>query len=158
MEVKSLTAEQKATNFDTMQHIETVRKMMLKLIIQLMYRAHEHDQTKLAEPEVDLFVKYTPELAKCHYGSPEYQTALAGLKPALDHHYGQNRHHPEHFKNGINDMNLIDLIEMIVDWKAATLRQKDGNIRKSIELNMNRFGISPQLAKIMENTIELFEK
>jgi len=32
-------------------------------------------------------------------------------------------------------------------------RHNNGNIRKSIEINANRFGISPQLVKILENTV-----
>ena len=74
------------------------------------------------------------------------------MKPALEHHYAKNRHHPEHHKNGINDMNLIDLIEMFCDWKASSERQNDGNILKSIEINGKRFHMSPQLIEIFENT------
>jgi hypothetical protein len=52
-------------------------------------------------------------------------------------------------------MNLIDLVEMLCDWKAASERHNDGNIRKSIEINASRFTISPQLVKILENTADL---
>ena len=90
-------------------------------------------------------------------GSPEYNAMLAQLKPALDHHYQHNRHHPEHFKNGIKDMNLVDLVELICDWKAASLRHADGNIRKSIEKNQDRFGYSDELKQILMNTVELLE-
>jgi len=44
------------------------------------------------------------------------------MKPALEHHYALYRHHPEHFQNGIDDMNLIDLVEMFADWKASSER------------------------------------
>ena len=37
-------------------------------------------------------------------------------------------------------LNLLDLIELFCDWKASTLRHNDGNIKKSIEINQNRFG------------------
>ena len=30
------------------------------------------------------------------YGSDEYKACLTEMKPALDHHYAANRHHPEH--------------------------------------------------------------
>ena len=54
-------------------------------------------------------------------------------------------------------MTLIDLIEMLCDWKAATVRNKNGNIRKSIEHNADRFKMSPQLKQIFENTVrEMF--
>jgi len=79
------------------------------------------------------------------------------MKPAVDHHYEMNRHHPEHFADGIDGMNLLDIVEMLCDWKAATLRHKDGDLRKSIETNAVRFKISPQLKRIILNTIDLFD-
>jgi hypothetical protein len=154
----TLTTEQKATNFETEQHINVVRRLAIDLAFQLIQRGMEHDKTKLESPEVDLFVKYTPELAKLQYGSPEYMECPKNLKPALDHHYANSRHHKEHFKNGVNDMHLLDLIEMFLDWKAASMRQQDGNLRKSIEINAERYSIGPQLTRILENSIELVDK
>ena len=54
-------------------------------------------------------------------------------------------------------MNLLSLIEMLADWKAAGERGKDGNIYKSIEINSERFGISKQLKKILINTAKYLE-
>ena len=51
-------------------------------------------------------------------------------------------------------MNLIDVIEMLCDWKAATMRHADGDIKKSIEINQKRFGYSDELKAILLNTIE----
>lgn len=59
--------------------------------------------------------------------------------------------------SSVNRMNLLDIVEMFVDWKAATMRHNDGNMRHSIEKNRKRFGLSAQLAQIMENTVELFD-
>jgi hypothetical protein len=50
-------------------------------------------------------------------------------------------------------MDLLDLVEMFFDWKAATERTKDGDIRKSVEINSTRFNLSPQLVNIFNNTI-----
>lgn len=55
-------------------------------------------------------------------------------------------------------MNLVDIIEMFCDWKAASERQLNGNILKSIETNQDRFGYSRDLGKIMENTASWFEE
>ena len=151
----SLTQEQKATNYDTFRHIERVRNLLNICAIELLKRGEHHDQTKLVSPEVELFTEYTDKLAGCTYGSTEYDGYRAALKPALDHHYANNRHHPEHHKYGVNDMNLIDIVEMLCDWKAASERHNDGNIRKSIEINARRFDMSPQLVKIFENTADL---
>jgi hypothetical protein len=71
---------------------------------------------------------------------------------ALDHHYKTNRHHPEHFENGIMGMTVIDLCEMLADWKAATLRHDNGDIFKSIDINQIRFGYSDELKQIFINT------
>ncbi len=153
-----LTLEQQACNYETFRHIETVRNLLQKVIIELLDRAEKHDQSKLESPEVELFTEFTPLLAATTYGSAEYEEFRKKLKPALDHHYAKNKHHPEHYVHGIDDMTLIDLVEMFVDWKAATLRHNDGNLRKSIEKNTERFQISPQLRKILENTVELFDE
>lgn len=80
------------------------------------------------------------------------------MKPALDHHYATYRHHPEHFQNGINDMNLIDIVEMLADWKAASERQKDGNLLLSIEKNAKRFNIDDQLKQILINTAKTLDE
>jgi hypothetical protein len=158
MEKESLTLEQQATNYATMRHIEKVKEFIHKVIINLLKRTEQHDQTKLAHPEVETFTEYTPKLGTSTYGSEEYNSFLEAMKPALAHHYGHNRHHPEHYKSGIDEMNLIDLMEMFCDWKASSMRHADGNIRKSIEINSKRFSMSPQLVKILENTADYMDR
>lgn len=153
-----MTEQEKITNFETLQHINQVRKLLDVIIVELLRRAEEHDKTKLEAPELPIFVEYTPKLVNSTFGGEEYQRFLEEMTPALDHHYAHNRHHPEHFPNGINDMNLVDLLELLCDWKAATLRHADGDINKSIEFSAKRFGISDQLAQILRNTVELFEQ
>ena len=150
-----LTIDQRATNNETFRHIERVRNLLNLCIADLLKRGEMHDQSKLGTPEVEAFTEYTPKLATCTYNSDEYKDYLAAIKPALDHHYANNRHHPEHHKDGIGDMNLLDIVEMLCDWKAASERHNDGNIRKSIEINADRFGLSPQLVKILENTADV---
>lgn len=60
-------------------------------------------------------------------------------------------------ESNVNGMNIIDLLEMIVDWKAATLRHADGDIQKSIEVNTKRFGLSPQIVSIIKNSVNLLD-
>lgn len=143
---------------ETQKHIEIVRKFIRLFTDKLTVRGVDHDKFKLKSPEVELFAEMTPKLKNLTYGTPEYEESLNKLKPALDHHYANCRHHPEHFKNGVNDMNLIDLVEMLCDWKASSLRQHDGNLLKSIETNAQRFGINKQLTQILVNTAALFEE
>lgn len=55
---------------------------------------------------------------------------------------------------GFRGMSLLDLVEMVCDWKAATLRHADGDIRRSLDICQKRFGYSDELRQILLNTIE----
>jgi hypothetical protein len=141
----------------TYEHIQLVQGKLALVIGDMMGRQLLHDRSKLASPEVEVFDEFTPKLATSTYGSEEYRSFLAAMKPALDHHYAANSHHPEHFPDGIRGMSLLDLVEMLCDWKAATLRHNDGDIRRSIELNQKRFGYSDELKRILINTLPILE-
>lgn len=143
---------------ETQKHIETVRKYIRFIIDKLDNRGVKHDSSKLDTPEVELFAENTLQLATIGYGTQEYSEALDRLKPALDHHYASNRHHPEHFVNGVNDMTLVDIAEMFCDWKASTLRHNDGNLLKSIEYNAERFHMDGQLKAILINTARMLDE
>lgn len=138
---------------DTYKHIQSVQNNMHVLITSLLERQRDHDQSKLVSPELEVFDEYTPKLAACTYGSPEYKNFLEEMKPALAHHYANNSHHPEFHKEGVRGMTLLDLVEMLCDWKAASQRHSDGNLRKSIEINQQRFGYSDELKQIFYNTV-----
>ena len=137
---------------DTYAHIAVVRGYLLKIATDLTYRGHDHDLSKLEEPERSTFDEYTPKLRESTYGSDEYKAFLEGMGEGLKHHYAHNRHHPEHFKNGVADMNLLDVIEMLADWKAATLRHEDGDLARSIDQNAERFGYGEEFKRLLENT------
>ena len=127
----------------------------MKCIIELDHKAEMHDYDKIHnDKEKAMFDEYTPKLKHCTYGSEEYKSFLAGLKPSLDIHYANNRHHPEHFENGIRGMNILDVLEMFCDWKASSERHADGDIYKSIEINQKRFGYSDDLKSILKNTAD----
>lgn len=143
---------------DTLKHIRTVQDYLRVIVFDLWARANEHDFSKLDEPEKSVFDEYTPKLAASTYGSDEYKTFLAGMGEGLAHHYEVNDHHPEHWtgaqRPGVRGMSLMALMEMLADWKAATLRHADGDLRRSIEQNQERFGYSDELKLILLNTAE----
>lgn len=191
---------------DTMEHIKQVRRLIRRAIADFAVRASVHDASKLESPEKEIFDEFTPKLKGSTYGSDEYKLFLAEMKPALDHHYRANSHHPEHYRwrcgvcerrftdeqwesspqgpndtgqrfcpeccgagivyecylmpethKGLHGMSLLDLVEMLCDWKAATLRHADGDIRRSIEINQKRFGYSDELKQIFLNTLPVIE-
>lgn len=80
----------------------------------------------------DTGVRYCP---KCSGPGVVYETELMD-KPGF----------------GIRAMSLLDLIEMLADWKAAGERHADGSLEKSLEHNAKRFEISPELQTILRKT------
>jgi hypothetical protein len=199
-----LSDKQKATNWETLKHIEMVMQLLAVMQHEISKRMFSHDRSKLESPELEMFEQFTDRLAGLTYGSDEYKQCLDEMKrSALQHHYENNRHHPEFFagcqkdvdaitqcksvltglkqiqvsypedeyvfgyasdiieahkqtlESNVNGMNLIDILEMICDWEAATLRHDDGDIYRSLEINKTRFGLSPQLVSIILNTVPL---
>jgi hypothetical protein len=197
-----------AGNLLTREHIATVKNIMMSMITDLLYRASVHDDSKLVAPEAEVFAEFGPKLKETTYDTTPgsvYMGFLGQMKPALDHHYANNSHHPEHvpfwkcpecesvFRDDkviveenpskdegsdefclfcptcettgnhirlesyvtVDGMNLLDLVEMFCDWKAATMRHADGDISRSITQNTERFSLSPQLAQIFQNTVNL---
>lgn len=143
---------------ETLRHVHRVRDLISVVIQQMLMRAATHDASKLGPAEKPAFDEATPQLRALTYGSAEYRESLRRLDPALKHHYASNSHHPEHFGDaGITGMSLLDLVEMLCDWKAATERTGNGivphPILNSLSLNSSRFEIGSQLQAILFNTV-----
>jgi hypothetical protein len=139
---------------DTVEHISNVRSKILKVVADLIERGFKHDASKLEQPEKEILDKYKPQLKLIEFGSNAEKEIIKKMKVGLDHHYSHNRHHPQFFADGVDGMNLIDLLEMILDWKSAceTASTKNADIFKSIEICAERFKIEPQLKQILLNT------
>lgn len=137
---------------DTLIHSQRVGELMIQMVKEALDRSTCHDRSKTLPPEVDTFNEFTPKLKDSTYGSDEYKGFLVGMGDGLKHHYQNNRHHPEYFDHGVNDMTLVDLIEMLADWKAASERHADGDLSVSLRIQQDRFGMSDQLTAILINT------
>jgi hypothetical protein len=139
---------------DTEEHIKNVRGFLSDVVGNLSARSLIHDGSKLEEPEKPIYDECIPRIKEAErlhgYGSPEYNEAARSMGTALQHHYGANSHHPEHYPNGVGGMSLMDVIEMLADWKASAKR---GNQKFDISFRARRFGISDELAEILENTV-----
>ena len=162
---------------ETRAHISRVNQLIGRGMGEMDVRGIRHDRTKLTYPEVSAFDRGTPALKGLTYGSDEYKAAFAtyGMKEAIEHHYQHNDHHPEYFayprdehgqvtgpKNkgelldgtAVSRMDLFQVLEMVCDWVAACERHADCDHARSVAVNTERFGLSPQLADIISNTIE----
>ena len=138
------------------KHIGAVQQNLNSFIVDLISRGEKHDLSKLEEPELGLLAENFEGLAETEYGTDEYEVLRESVAPAIEHHYSKNRHHPEHWPNGIADMDLGDLIEMLADWKSSTELNQNGNLRKSIKINAEKYKITPQLRKILENSVDRY--
>jgi hypothetical protein len=140
--------------FSRIYHHKFVVSQYLATIVQdLVSRLVNHDNSKFEDDEFPNLVKMQGEFKKHVFGSPENEELRKRYADTFRAHHRKNRHHPEHHPNGIDDMTLVDLIEMLMDWKAAAIRDGNGgSIEKSITLMSEKYKISPQLVKILENT------
>jgi hypothetical protein len=143
------------STLETLKHSRRVDQLMLQLIAELQERVTKHDLSKMEEPELTMFDEFTSKLKASTYNSEEYKGFLRDM-PALAHHYANNRHHPEHFENGIDGMTVIDIVEMLCDWKAAGERHANGSMAQSLIEQEKRFKMSPQLVSIFTNTAREF--
>lgn len=138
-------------------HILDVRTFIEQIRFSLFLRGRDHDESKLQEPEFTLYEKLSENIKAIEdefgYGSHQYEKYIRDNQDAFYLHFKKNRHHPEYHPNGIDDMNLVDIIELFCDWKAAaSKRGKPVNL----DANQKRFGVSDQLIRIFENTLRDF--
>lgn len=154
MSTADLPLEEQATNAQTLEHIQHVRNLINLVVVELLHRGVIHDQSKLGDMERGMYTTFTPKLRTTPFGSDEYKGLLKEMGPALQHHYEHNRHHPEFHPDGVNGMTLIDLVEMLLDWKASTLRSPNGDINRSITVGAERFKLKEaDLVQILRNTV-----
>lgn len=87
---------------------------------ELALRASSHDRSKFSEPELTPYIWLTWKY-HCEWNNIPFKLPIGmdqKIRDAKFHHFSNNRHHPEwHFD--LNDMTIVDLIEMVCDWKAA---------------------------------------
>jgi hypothetical protein len=142
---------------DTYLHALRVGELMMQVLTDALNRTLQHDISKTRPPELEVFDRVTPQLKELEYGTEEYAEALRDMGPALQHHYKANRHHPEYFTDGVSGMTLVDLIEMLADWKAATERMESGSLLKSLPIQRDRFQLSDvDLYDILINTAQYY--
>lgn len=141
------------STLDSINHIKQVQFFMEQVIKGLIERARLHDASKLNEPEYSGYAGLSEALKGLQYGTDEYRAAFVPFRAIIQHHYQANDHHPEHFDktDGVAQMNLLQLVEMFCDWKAASTRN-GSSLLDSLDVSVQRFGVEPQLAKIFTNT------
>lgn len=134
------------------EHREDVSITLSRVAEDLKRRGDQHDESKLHPPE-SKFLPTALKLGGVPYLSDEYKRIVEEIKPATDHHFKVNPHHPEHHQNGFKDMDMADIVEMAADWAARANKGPTEDFWPNIEKNLDRFSVDTQLRAIIKNTI-----
>lgn len=139
----------------TEKHIARVHALLSMAAVELLTRGSLHDRSKFSEEEIGPLSDMQEVIdrdGQAPYGSTEYRRRTAMLGPMLKHHYANNSHHPEYYHDGVDGMDLFDVVEMFFDWKAASERGEEPAM--NINAACERHRVSPQLKRIFENTAD----
>ena len=129
-----------------MRHCLNLKQALGKVISNLQDRSDSHDYSKLEDDEFDAVIHYQ-KLDGLEYGSEEYKEKMNEIRPftakGWDLHIKRNSHHPEHHNN-IDDMGLLDIIEMVCDWKAAnaTYNTSEQSFRDAAKVCIEKYGFN----------------
>lgn len=126
-----------------MRHCSNLRQALGKVISNLQDRSARHDYSKLEDDEFDAVIHYQ-KLDGLEYGSDEYKAKMEEIRGFTGEgwklHCKRNSHHPEHHEP-IDTMGLLDIIEMVCDWKAAnaTYNTSRQSFREAAEVCIERY-------------------
>lgn len=133
----------------TSEHISRVMFNMLRMsehdglgIGTIYERAMAHDESKYSESEKEAYI-YLTEHYRCKRLGIAYEYPK-GIQDKVDMacklHVKTNKHHPEAWHD-CNDMQFLDLVEMVADWKAMSqeLNQHYGSPRIWATENIDRW-------------------
>jgi len=140
-------------------HRDHVRLNMGKLSNEIERRALAHDLSKLSAEEMAGFVRINRAAREHPYGSEEYRESLASENRkdgCIAIHYERNSHHPEHYDSP-KEMGFLDLIEMVMDWKAASDTYGKMTLRGSLPHHRERFDFTPEQWWLIESVVDWIE-
>ena len=134
-------------------HIAEFQQAIDTITEKLKTRAKTHDASKLKEPELTQYTEAEEKLEKFKPGSPEYLKIRDKYDIILSKHFTKNPHHPEHFKNGFNDMSILDLLDVLTDWR---LDCGDGDWNKFVDDRRDYYRMDDQVVRIFKNSKKIF--
>ena len=124
------------------RHIMTVQSRMRAIARRILNRADSHDLSKFAPDELGGMIEIDAIAEESGLNSPQYMEAIKG--PAIGLHRSRHSHHPEFHSDGIKDMSLLDLIEMVCDWKAANQVRGHPEGRQSVNMMIRRLELKDE--------------
>lgn len=127
-----------------MRHIELVRISLEKISQEFRIRGMKHDLSKFRRDEFQGFCRIGAAVEDHPYPSEEYFQAMKDNEEVVNLHKKRNSHHPE-FHEEPASMNWLDIIEMVVDWRAAwEAYGSDISWNSNIFDQLERFEFTPE--------------
>jgi len=122
------------------RHRGYINASLEALACELRARGHLHDQSKLEPNELEGFIEINRVAREHGPGTPEYEAVLRDADCIVEH-FSKNSHHPEHHA-ATSDMGWLDIIEMVLDWKAAADTYGQRTLRGSLDYQRKRHDFS----------------
>lgn len=141
------------------RHRDSVRLNVKLLTDELSTRALAHDLSKLAVDEVEGFARINSAAREHAYGSAEYKASMDSEKGpggCIALHFSRNSHHPE-FHASPRSMGFLDIIEMVLDWKAAADTYGKQSLREGMVHHRARFDFAPEQWWLIESIVDWIE-
>ena len=117
------------------EHREEVADALYALADAISRRARIHDRDKLKGKNFRDYVEVS-KIGRTHpFGSEAYAEAMKPHKAeggVVDRHFKANPHHPEFYDIPKVQMNFLDIIEMVCDWRAAARTYGTGRLSESV--------------------------
>lgn len=135
---------------DTLIHKKYFNESCLKMIeylykvnrtddvLELARRCVIHDNSKLTDEEINLFLQLPEEVSGHKRQLTEQHKKLLAV------HWKNNRHHPE-YHDDCNKMLEIDIIEMCVDWDARSRQFGNNVLDYAIKTAKERFSFDNEM-------------
>jgi hypothetical protein len=116
-------------------------------------------------PDVVSLVGLVPDEARFHYAARVQELLTLAildisrrsrdqLKSAVNDDHTFKRHDPEFFgADGLDGMNLIDLLVMVLIWKSQADLHIYDNINSAIKVCCRKYGFGDELERAIRNTV-----
>ena len=119
---------------------------------EIATRGNDHDNSKFSEDELPGFVELFEAEPTTEVQSEQYEQVIKNAD-CIQTHYRNNRHHPEHH-DYVEKMSLLDLIEMVCDWKAAAKSYRHKGLRENLAYLKKAKGLTLLQCYIVDLIVE----
>jgi hypothetical protein len=144
----SESSEEIKTLLIILRHQALVKNYLLQVARKLEERANLHDLSKFQLDEFEGMAKINQIAREMRLDSPEYKASIQS--EAVKLHWSRNSHHPEYYHDGIKDMSLLDLIEMVIDWRAASEVYRRTSLGESLQIQKERFKMTEEQYRLIQ--------